>query len=124
MCLRKVSQKKLKSTGFGWKVFYERNGKLYGEFYGMLKSRPLGKWLNEKKYRRIFRRKFIKTYGYLAGWHIFKKKKDAKFWCDSCGQMVVYKVEYRGVHAQGYQAGSMCVVAKKIKILPRKGGIK
>ena len=134
MCLNVVSKKKPRETGFGWKVFGMLNGGLYGDCFTIAKVRPIDKWLKEEDYRDAPQKQTIGTgeYGvrYPAGFHIFKRKKDAKEWdFPRCTQ--IYKVEYRKAHAQGEQRIELigppiyldCIVAKEIKILPLKRGL-
>jgi len=125
MCLDTVSKRKPKPEGTGWKVFREYNGVLYGEFQNTSKVCPVGKWLKENDYKSVGYKMSISGPSYLLGWHVFKRKKDAKKWMNNL-RRVVRKVEYRKAHTQGKQEMGpivspiilSCIVAKEIKILP------
>lgn len=121
MCLTKQSWVR-KKEGFGWKVFAQRksNGKLYstdcvpkGE---QKKSRPVGKWITSKPCKV-----FVE---YIVGFHIFKRRKDAKFICSKYYGHVVRKVQYREARIKGPVTWrwdwyvTPTIVADGIKILP------
>ena len=134
MCLNTVSKRKPRETGFGWKMFDVRDGELYGEYYAPGMVRPIDKWLKEGDYKDPQGNMitFVPEPDYPAGWHIYKRKKDAENWAYLRLSVVVHKVEYRKAHTQGKQRVYLiwsnerpvfynCVVAKEIKILPLKG---
>jgi len=119
-------------AGFGYKVFYSYDKKLFGEgLWGDDKERPANVWLKEKDYREdaykdekyIINAHFVR---YRHGFHIFLYLKDAQIWCSP--NEVIKKVQYRKAGALGYQTiytgrfktitGRLkTIVAKEIKIL-------
>jgi len=128
MCLIKYDtysseaiKKKFEGKTFGWKVFRKTQEGLTGQYYGQHKCRPIGKWLESKKFCKL---KTTFLADYPAGWHIFLSRKDArikrkdaaKYYAYS--KFVVKKVRFRKPIIYGYQDfGKVpCVVAKEILI--------
>lgn len=113
MCLDSITKTGLVKSGYGWKLFNERNGSLYSLIYDD-KSLPRNRWLKAK--RRVVE---ISDYAeYTAGFHIFTNKKATRDWTG-----VIYKVKYRKGHTLGKQYGDNVMVADEMLILPlqRKG---
>lgn len=117
MCLNYITNKHKKDTGFGYKIFYlHPNKKLYSETVCSQIARPINKWIRAKSTN-------IKTnWGviYKAGFHIFKKRKDALMWSCLSSSSVLRKVAYKKVIVSGTQCGCNIIVAKEIKILPNR----
>ena len=110
-------------------MFYNINGKLYGEHFNHYKRRPINRWLNSDDYledKELLRLMCRTSHEiYPLGWHIFLRKKDAKRWREDSPEpyrkdLVIRKVLFKEVVAKGEQIRCRVVVAKKIKILPLK----
>ena len=128
MCLARLKDFKV-SKNYGWKVFFEADGKLYGEIFSTDKERKINRWLDSDDYLGVEGSKRIMcsiSYEiYSSGWHIFLRKKDAKRWAKASHKLpgrdlVIRKVLFKEVVAKGEQIHCRVVVAKKIKILPQK----
>ena len=116
MCLSKVTKVGGVRSGYGYKVFREGFGELFPQVQGNGKPLKVGVWLDEMGFR------FPDgggIYGYNFGWHIFKKKKDARDWRCFIYNRPIYKVQYRKAHTKGLQGSSITVVAKEMKILSK-----
>lgn len=110
MCLDTVTKTGLNKSGYGWKVFSERNGKLYGESQQIRTVRPRNRWL-----KAIQRRLFAYDYRipYTSGFHVILERD--KHW-KRYGLLV--KVKYRKGHTLGTQIDSNVIVADEMLILP------
>jgi len=117
--------------GIGYKIFYQDETSLYGEWINNLNNkrqisltnnRPVGKWLKEGDYRQLSDKHKKKLRSYPFGFHVFRNLKDAITLGKGRYNRVIKKVEYRKVVASGYQRwyGRQVIpviVAKEIKIL-------
>ena len=122
MCLTKWTRVR-KTEGFGWKIFAQKGGKLYSTDCAppmeQKHPRPLGKWITATVYKSVLK--------YVVGFHIFKKRKDARYVCAyySNKNYVVCKVHYRKarflgpvIWSLGWESReTLAIVADKIKIL-------
>ncbi|OGM10644.1 hypothetical protein A2Z67_00110 [Candidatus Woesebacteria bacterium RBG_13_36_22] len=125
MCLEKVTHKNLNLEGYGYKVFrrpYVPGGGLEFLYQGNHKNLPVGKWVNEKKFRNpslygIYTHSIQALDGtrYPKGWHIFASKQGAKRYMN--GGRIVKKVEYRKGQTVGYEERFKVIVARFIKII-------
>jgi hypothetical protein len=136
MCLDQVTKRNPRKThGFGWKVFRDAGEwGLYPECQGRGKPYEINKWCHEEQWRHYVLREQIATgYSppfvyYPAGFHIFKRKKDAKIWAGTRFSKAIRKVEYKSAVCVGKQIidgltlvlGDV-VVAKEMRILPTGG---
>ena len=130
MCLDIVKKNYPKNIedGIGYKIFYQREKSLYGEWINNLMYRPVGKWLKEGDYRRFRDKHKKKLYNfgdrYSFGFHVFTRLKDAVAMKHTDSRFVIRKVQYKNVAVEGYQfcgAGiTPIIVAKEIKILEEK----
>ena len=115
MCLSTVSDKKPPKSGYGWKCFWMRDGKMHGICHGTFER---GKWLRASKKRNHFPPR------YRLGFHIHTKRKDAATWigCDSPSNYPLIKVKYRGAHTIGEQRtylGYVSVIVADEIFIPR-----
>lgn len=124
MCLETITETGLNKSGYGWKVFMIRNGKLYSDNFFTENPKRLNRWLKAKRVE-------IKVSGnkYSSGFHIFTKREDALLWQrgihDDEGDSVIKQVEYRKAHTTGTQDGCFLldgdtIVADEMLILPKK----
>ena len=114
MCLKDRIPAK-NPTGFGYKAFGIRDGKLVGDWQNLSKIRPINKWLNEQDYRT----NIPPIEGF--GWHIFKNLKDAKEYIILYKGMKVFKIKYRNALMQGTTLREFAgITAKEILILPNQ----
>lgn len=129
MCLDRVSSRKPKPTGTGWKVFAQHSdGSLKGYFYKEL--RVTGVWLRSEALVDRWHGVPISLHRTPRpcdiGFHIYTCKKDATTILQTAADWgwknVLRKVKYRGAHAIGVGDGgwnpeAQVVVAREIKIL-------
>lgn len=117
MCLSKITNRHKKDEGIGYKVFYKSHGKLYSELQNTNIASPINKWVKSTP-------KAIATSmgeHYIAGFHIFRTRKNASSWF-LCGmEYELRRVEYRKIIVSGKQSELSVIVAKEIKIIPIKG---
>ena len=106
MCLAKVTREPKKTSGFGWVVRRD----MHSMYVGTCRKYKLGKWYRSSNGQ--IRCVSAKLY-YRAGFHIFRRMKDAAEW--DCSDQQIVKVQYRKAHACGTQSGKEVVVAKEIK---------
>jgi len=127
MCLARIEE--FPPCKLGYKIMRRSpvSGKLYGEFKGLKKPRPIERWLNEEDYRDLRLKKITTNYPdshYPCGWHVFHRLSCARRWLtersDSVGAFVCVRVQVREPVATGLQRYNddwRVTVAKKIKIL-------
>lgn len=126
MCLDTITKTGLNKSGYGWKVFMVRNGKLYGDNYFTEKPKRLNRWLKARRVK-------IETYQhfsyseYFSGFHIFIERNDAELWQYGMrgDNSVTKRVKYRKAHTIGMQSGSYLldggtIVADEMLICPSK----
>lgn len=133
MCLDKIITHRVKSTGFGYKVFSVNNRVIRSRDINNLSSLPIGKWINEKDYRPLgslqFKHLATHTYKeflfwsykqkYKCGFHILMRRVDAVIWSGNKEESI-YEVEYRKAHTLGIQDDYHIIVASEIRILPKQ----
>jgi len=118
MCLKKVSKRKPKSSGFGYKVYSvedinKKNLRLRGAYNDVFYK--LGKTYTAKKLpMHLIDRMAWEDMTYKPGFHIFKFLKDATV--DS-GLNVVVKVKYNNAHTAGDQKPHTYFNSKPIKVI-------
>jgi hypothetical protein len=132
MCLDYVidSNYKPKETILAWKVFRNDDGKLSSQCYGTptwTGYYPCGKW-NRSIPMRVTPRESSEVY--LAGFHSFLVRKDARAWlriCSSPKELVVRRVKIRGRKTLGCQTltnridkSKVVVVAEEMMVLEDK----
>lgn len=138
MCLIPESIKKVtKKKGMGYKIFREKNGKLYGQFSSwydsvenefLIKPRPLNKWIPAKDFTPRYLDGMIKAKGYKPYWHIYINLGELKE--NNLEEIVgcsIYFVEYRKADYEGnsnYYDGESkkrltTINAQEIKILEK-----
>jgi len=123
MCMDRILKEKPKPGGVGYKAFSLRGDKkLYGEFAGLDKPRPRGRWLKATNYPPLGKeRARMATLSYPPGWHIFKTKAGIRYWMGTPDDSwTIRKVKYQGAFIAGSYYGYPQVVAAEIKILPLK----
>lgn len=89
---------------YGWKVFrLGLGGEFVGEYCGCKTVRPQGKWLKSKDFiPSANQMPYASTiHDYEPGWHVFRRKIDAKKWCGNRGGVVV-RVLVREVRERGF----------------------
>ncbi len=121
MCLNKLRTGPIFSKPtYGYKVFKEVKGKLYGEMM-VDEPLPVNKWIYSNRYNeRACVDNLTDTRDYKLGWHVFEKRKDAVNWKNIDGllnNLVIRKVLVKGIHCFGYQGEAKTLVCRKIKIL-------
>lgn len=127
MCLQRITNRKPKSKGVGWKVFkVRRGGSLAPEIWnqrGLIMSSTSKCWLTEKTFRPSYiDSELIHPYGeapYPLGFHIWLTLEGAKDWLElslSKPNLCIRKVRYRKAHTRGIQCSSPVIVAKEIFI--------
>lgn len=132
MCIVVDERVEAKESGFGYKVFRRQweetpeKFELVGEYCGLHKSRPIGKWLKAEDYEPDEQEQAVPVYEpiqfYTPGFHIFLNRKDADSWRMIGGsELRMRRVKYRGLIAKGDKDTRACVVAKEIFIIPLKG---
>lgn len=122
MCLNTITETGLNKSGYGWKVFMVRNGKLYGDIFFTNKPKRLNRWL---KAIRVRIKVFLNEYP--SGFHIFIEKNTALSWQRGTvgDNNVIRRVKYRKAHTTGTQSGSCflggnTIVADEILICPSR----
>ena len=99
MCLTTVYPKeKIIKEGVGYKVFIDTEKGLMPCFFwrGDRKVFKIKKWMKEKEFRHscLKGNKFIED-RYPFGFHLFKRKKDAKYFNRFSPTRIIKKVEFR-----------------------------
>jgi len=121
MCLETIDKSVRPRKGkdglyYGWKVYEEERGKLYGDCQCVGVIRPVCKWIRARL-KRIYPRWDGGTY--MSGFHIFVTRADAREWAEDGDK--IRRVAFREYHVAGIQEDKRVVVAKEIMILPEKG---
>jgi hypothetical protein len=140
MCLSSIEKFKV-NTKFGYKIFVQKNKKLYPEYMGY-KEYKVNKWYNEKERREELESNKIvgedyaaiyingeidKDNKYRKGFHIFLTRTDAEKYYTS-SDAVIRMVEFNSVVETGYQEkysgyaveALKTAVAKNMRILSIK----
>ena len=90
---------------YGWKVFRVlRDGSYAGEYCGTKTTRPKGKWLKAQCYSPLgYEMQMAATIqNYTVGWHLFRKRSEAKRWGRNRTYNEVVKVLVRKARDMGY----------------------
>lgn len=111
---------------YGWKVFRQtQSGKLYGEYCGTNTVRPRGKWLKVDDYSPLPEEmeSAARIYNYIAGWHVFTKRREAIRYGGANSYNRIVKVLVRKVRERGtimlIHAQLKCFVVDEI-FIPEK----
>lgn len=118
MCLGTVSEVKPPKSGFGWKVFKNKNDGFHGCYF--VKSKPyiVGEWNTAEaflNFKTIYARADV---SYPIGFHIYTREKDAKAVAMET-DLTVARVQYSGGHTLGWELGGEVVVATRMRIIGR-----
>ncbi len=119
MCLRVVSKRKPKKSGYGYKLYKIRlsGGAELAEplYYGH--ALRLDEWHTKGRRAKTIRSLIQRRY--KAGFHVYKTYRAARME-ELYVTVCIVRVEYRKAHTQGTQNGtgrrSDCIVADQIRI--------
>lgn len=97
MCLNTVSYKKIPNWKIGYKVYKKMDGKLITPCRN-IKHSLKKTYIDKNNYHLVS----ANGRSYLTGYHIFRKLKDAQFYCDEINEIVV-KIRFSDIVAHGTQ---------------------